>query len=121
MLLAEIEAQQPDGTVRDPHQLELFGTLLTELQAMQKRPGGDAHHVATLAGHSFRGTWDEILMQMKDAEPEWANAPMSEFMANLARRGRTETGIVIPADRCRGVHPGQLRSGSAADPALTTA
>ena len=96
MLLAEIEAQQPDGTVRDPHQLELFGTLLTELQAMQKRPGGDAHHVATLAGHSFRGTWEEILMQMKDAEPEWANAPMSEFMANLARRGRTETGIVIP-------------------------
>ena len=96
MLLAEIEAQQPDGTVRDPHQLELFGTLLTELQAMQKRPGGDAHHVATLAGHSFRGTWEEILTQMKDAEPEWANAPMSEFMANLARRGRTETGIVIP-------------------------
>src|SRR5262245_56411723 len=76
MLLAEIEAQQPDGTVRDPHQLELFGTLLTELQAMQKRPGGDAHHVATLAGHSFRGTWEEILLQMKDAEPEWANAPM---------------------------------------------
>ena len=96
LLLAEVEAQQPDGSIRDPHQLELFGTLLTELQAMQKRPGGDAHHVATLAGHSFRGTWEEILLQMKDAEPEWANAPMSEFMANLARRGRTETGIVIP-------------------------
>ena len=83
--------------MRDPHQLELFGTLLTELQAMQKRPGGDAsHHVATLAGHSFRGTWEEILLQMKAAEPEWADAPMSEFMASLARRGRTETGIVIP-------------------------
>ena len=61
MLLAEIEAQQPDGTVRDPHQLELFGTLLTELQAMQRRPGGDATSVATLAGQTFRGTWEEIL------------------------------------------------------------
>ncbi|HEX5632218.1 MAG TPA: tetratricopeptide repeat protein, partial [Gemmatimonadales bacterium] len=29
MLLSEIEAQQPDGSIRDPHQLELFGTLLT--------------------------------------------------------------------------------------------
>ena len=56
MLLAEIEAQQPDGTVRDPHQLELFGTLLTELQAMQKRPGGgESHLVATLAGPLLPG------------------------------------------------------------------
>lgn len=96
MLLAEIEALQPDGTVRDPHQLELFGTLLTELQAMQKRPGGDTHHVSTLAGHSFRGSWEEILLQMRDADPEWAGATLTEFMAGLARRGRTETGIVIP-------------------------
>jgi hypothetical protein len=33
-------ATQPDGTLRDPTQLELFGTLLTELHAMQKRPTG---------------------------------------------------------------------------------
>ena len=39
MLLAEVEAQQADGGVRDPHQLELFGTLLSELHAMQKKPG----------------------------------------------------------------------------------
>jgi hypothetical protein len=32
LLLAEIEAIGSDGQVRDPRQLELFGTLLTELQ-----------------------------------------------------------------------------------------
>ena len=57
MLLAEVEAQQPDGSVRDPHQLELFGTLLSELHAMQKQPGqGESHQVVTLAGQTIRGT-----------------------------------------------------------------
>src|SRR6058998_399421 len=40
LLLAEIEAMGPDGRVRDPRQLELFGTLLTELQGMRVRAGG---------------------------------------------------------------------------------
>src|SRR5205823_791524 len=35
LLLAEIEAMGPDGQPRDPRQLELFGTLLTELQGMR--------------------------------------------------------------------------------------
>lgn len=97
MLLAELEAQQPDGTIRDPHQLELFGTLLTELQAMQKRPNvGGTHLVATLSGHLFNGSWEEILVQMKAADIEWAEATIAEFMAGLARRGQAETGIVIP-------------------------
>src|SRR5919199_4907982 len=65
MLLAEVEAQHADGGVRDPHQLELFGTLLSELHAMQKKPGqGESHLIMTLAGHSIRGTWEEILQQM---------------------------------------------------------
>jgi tetratricopeptide (TPR) repeat protein len=110
MLLSEIEAQLPDGTVRNPHQLELFGTLLTELHAMQKRPG-DHHYVATLAGLMFRGTWEEILHQMKDAEPEYANAPMQEFMASLARRGRTETGIVIPTTDAEAFIRGSAQAG----------
>jgi len=59
-MLAEVEALQPDGTTRDPTQLELFGTLLTELQAMQKRPlPAGTHTVATLTGRTIRGTWDQ--------------------------------------------------------------
>jgi hypothetical protein len=97
MLLAEVEAQQPDGTVRDPHQLELFGTLVAELHAMQKKPVVlDAHQVATLSGRTFKGSWDEILFQMKAADEEWADASLADFMLSLAERGRAETGVIIP-------------------------
>jgi tetratricopeptide (TPR) repeat protein len=97
MLLAEVEAQQPDGTVRDPHQLELFGTLLTELHAMSRKPNaGDGHVVATLTGRTFRGTWDEILQQMKEADGDGAHGTLSDFMHSLARRGAAETGVIIP-------------------------
>jgi hypothetical protein len=50
----------------------------------------------TLAGHTIRGTWDEILLQMKAADREWAQASLTDFMASLARRGQAETGVVIP-------------------------
>ena len=98
MLLAEVEAQQPDGSARDPNQLELFGVLLTELHAMQQKPWQqpEVHQVANLAGTIFKGSWDEILLQMKAAEREWADAPLADYMASLARRGQAETGIVIP-------------------------
>lgn len=96
-VLAEVEATQPDGTTRDPAQLELFGTLLTELQAMQKRHvSGGQHTIATLTGRTFRGTWDELLEQMKNADREWADASTHEFMLDAARRGAAETGVVIP-------------------------
>ncbi|MGE0353300.1 MAG: tetratricopeptide repeat protein [Gemmatimonadales bacterium] len=97
LLLAEVEAQQPDGTVRDPAQLDLFGTLVAELHTMQRKPlMGDHHQVAALSGRTFRGTWDEILLQMKDADTEWAAASLAEFMLIQAERGRAETGVIIP-------------------------
>ncbi len=96
-ILAEVESTQPDGSTRDPNQLELFGTLLTELHAMQKRglPAG-VHHIATLTGRTFKGSWDEILDQMKSADREWAGASLREFMVDHARRGAAETGVIIP-------------------------
>ncbi len=96
MLLAEVEAQQPDGSLRDPTQLELFAALLTDPHAPRRPPNGGVHEVMTLAGTLLRGTWDEILQQMKDAEREWQTASLSEFMLGHARRGQTETGVVIP-------------------------
>ncbi|NOT07768.1 MAG: tetratricopeptide repeat protein [Gemmatimonadales bacterium] len=96
-LLAEIEAQQPDGTVRDPNQLELFGVLMADLPGMQRKHGrADAHQVATLGGSLLRGTWDEILLQLKAAEHATEHLSLSEFMAGLARSGREETGVIIP-------------------------
>ena len=112
MLLAEVEAQQADGGVRDPHQLELFGTLLSELHAMQKRPGqGEAHLIMTLAGQTIRGTWDEILLQMKAADREWAHGSLSDFMASLARRGQAETGVVIPTTDAEAFIRGSAEAG----------
>lgn len=96
-LLAEVESQAADGSIRDPSQLELFGTLVAELHAMQRRPSlGDHHIVVTLAGQTLRGSWDEILEQFKASEMLWQDSSLTEFMRSLAQRGRTETGVVIP-------------------------
>lgn len=113
LLLAEIEAMGPDGQVRDPRQLELFGTLLTELQGMRSRPGGghgagsgsaaaasgggEVHRVSTLTGVTYVGTWEEIVRQMKDDAAEWAGGSVEEYMAASAQRGRRQTGAAIPA------------------------
>jgi Tfp pilus assembly protein PilF len=112
VLLAEVESQQADGSIRDPHQLELFGTLLSELHAMQRKPAlGEAHVIMTLAGHSIRGTWDEILLQMKAADREWAQGSLMDFMASHARRGQTETGVVIPTTDAEAFIRGSAEAG----------
>ncbi len=96
-LLAEVEGKMGGGTVKDPTQLELFGTLLAELQAMHRKHGGDEEHVvATLRGHQLRGSWEDILSQFKALEQGWVHASLSEFMHGLAAKGRAETGIDIP-------------------------
>jgi Tfp pilus assembly protein PilF len=98
LMLAEIEATGPDGQVRDPRQLELFGTLLTELKGMRTRSGmGAIHRVSTPTGVTYVGTWEEIVWQMKDDAAEWADGSLEEYMAASARRGRQQTGIAIPA------------------------
>ena len=98
LLLAEIEAMGPDGQMRDPRQLELFGTLLTELQGMKARSGpGDVHRVSMLNGSTYVGTWEEIVRQMKDDAAEWTRGSLEQYMAAVAHRGRKETGVAIPA------------------------
>ena len=99
LLLAEIEAMGPNGQIRDPRQLELFGTLLTELQGMKTRSGGpgDIHRVSMLNGSTYVGTWEEIVQQMKDDAAEWVRRSLEQYMAAVAHRGRKETGVAIPA------------------------
>src|SRR2546422_11147254 len=75
LLLAEIEAMGPDGRVRDPRQLELFGTLLTELQGMRARAGGgggggERHRGSPPTGVTYGGTWEETVGQRKDDTPD---------------------------------------------------
>src|SRR5438876_154917 len=101
LLLAEIEAMGPDGRVRDPRQIELFGTLLTELQGMRARAGhaahAEIHRVSTQSGVTYVGTWEEIVLQMKDDAGEGADGALEQHTAASARRGRKQTGVAIPA------------------------
>jgi hypothetical protein len=79
---------------------------------MQKKPGHSENHlIMTLAGHSIRGTWDEILLQMKAADREWAQGSMNDFMASLARRGQAETGVVIPTTDAEAFIRGSAEAG----------
>jgi tetratricopeptide (TPR) repeat protein len=99
LLLAEVEAMGADGQIRDPRQLELFGTLLTELQGMKQRggPSGDVHRVRTLTGVTYLGTWEEIVLQMKEDAEGWSGGSVRQYMEASALRGRRQTGIAIPA------------------------
>jgi len=94
--LEDLASVQTDGTIRDPHQIELFGTLLTELQGMQRRPAGDVHRVKTAAGVTYAGTWEEIVFQMKMDDRDGATASLREYMEQYARRSRMQHGAVIP-------------------------
>jgi Flp pilus assembly protein TadD len=95
-LLAEVEATQPDGTVRDPLQLELFGTLLLELEGMRHRTPPDGHRVTTRAGATYAGSWEEIVAQMKADDPAKSSTTLEQYMEHVARL-RAAEGIVLPA------------------------
>ncbi len=98
MMLAEIESLQPDGSSRDPNQLELFGTLMREVPGMQKRLAlsSGVHVIETLNGLTLRGTWDELVMHLQTVEGAWADGTLTEFVLVFARRGTAETGVKIP-------------------------
>ncbi len=96
-LLAEVEARQPDGSIRDPRQLELFGAFVSELQGMRRRIPGEQHRVRTAAGVTYSGTWEEIVFQMKMDDREGVGASLVEYMRRVSNRSRHETGFVLPA------------------------
>jgi len=99
LLLAELEAAGPDGTgSRDPAQLELFGTLVTELQAMHRQPRGfEVHRVTTSEGVTYVGTWEDIVAGMRDDDAAYSGRPIEEFLAGAAARASRLTGVTIPA------------------------
>lgn len=95
-MLAEVAATQPDGSIRDPLQLELFGTLLTELRGMRRRTPSDTHRVRTQSGVTYTGSWEEIVLQMKMDDHAGMGASIPQYMERVAHRSRRETGLVIP-------------------------
>jgi len=97
-LLSDLEMSGPGGVPRDPHQLELFGALLTDLQGMRHRPlAGRVHRVALADGTTYEGTFEQIVLSMKEDDREFSSASVDVFMSELARRGAVLTGVTIPA------------------------
>ena len=95
-MLAELETrfnEQDAQQSRD--QLELFGTLLNELAG--GAAGVTTHRVEFADGRQFDGTWDEIVVRMRDTAPTAAERTVQEFMQAEARRGFSLTGRLIPA------------------------
>lgn len=96
-LLAEVAAHQPDGSFKDPRQLDLFGTLLTELQGMNRRSASETHLVRTKDGVIYAGTWEEIVRQMRSDDSDFSGDSVEDYMQHVSQRSLAEKGIVIPA------------------------
>ena len=89
-LLAEVEARFGGGDrSRNLDQLELF--------EREKAKGGDAdiHQVRQSDGHVVRGTWHEIVRQMRD-RAGFGHETLQHYMRRLAERWHEQSGVEIP-------------------------
>jgi tetratricopeptide (TPR) repeat protein len=98
-LLLELEPsksalQKGDDPEVARNQLELFGSLLTGLV---ERKEEEPHHIVASGGMAYRGSWDEIVTGMRDADAEVAGHTVEEYMQRTARRVLTATGIQLPS------------------------
>lgn len=97
-LFAEVEQRvAAEAQHETKNQLELFGQMLSELaQAGVQDEDGTDHQILTSDGRDFRGSWDEIVQAMRDADGAFRGRSVEEFMATEARRRFSLTGVVIP-------------------------
>ena len=82
-------------------QLELFGTLLTEM-ADRKESGeesaeSDIHRVELKDVGALSGTWDEIMQSIRDASPQGKGRSIEDFMRTEARRVYAMSGVELPS------------------------
>jgi hypothetical protein len=102
-----------DETTREAQiargQLELFGTLLSSL-ADQKEETSAAHQIIARDGTRFAGSWEEIVLRMRDALGDPTHT-MEDFMRRAARRGFRETGVQIPTNDAESFIKGSADAG----------
>ena len=89
-LLSEVESRMGGGDPSqyfDPSQLELF----------ERSQAGEAEHVVRLGdGHLMRGTWLEIVRQMRD-QAGFSHETLTHYMRRLAERWHEQSGVEIPS------------------------
>ena len=89
-LLAEVEAQVNgvQGPLPDPSQLELF-------ERGERKADAELHQIRLADGHLFRGTWHEVVRQMRD-HAGFSHETLSQYMRRLAERWHEQYGVEIP-------------------------
>ena len=114
-LLAEIESRAMDTTeLRDPGQLELF----------ERGSGSSETHVVRLMdGRRLRGTWVDILRQMRDLAG-FSHESLGRYMRRLAERWHEQSGLEIPfgdpeSFLCSAIAAGLIRPGIGARRRMT--
>ena len=112
-LLLELEpnraaVQRADDPEMARNQLELFGSLLTGLA---DRKEDESHHVVASDGTAYRGSWDEIVTNMRDADADVAGHTVEEYMQRTARRVLTQTGIHLPSQDAESFVRASARAG----------
>ena len=112
-LLMELEPAKNIQKADDPevarNQLELFGSLLTNL--VETKEVVDSHHIVASNGMAYRGSWDEIITRMRDADAEVAGHTVEEYMQRTARRVLTATGIQLPSNDAESFIKASARAG----------
>jgi len=104
-LLSEIEAAAlgtPLPVLGDPGQLELF-----------KGTGEEEEHPRQIRlpeGQLLRGTWLEIVRQMRDLAG-FAHEPLTQYMRRLAERWHEQRGIEVPSTDPRSFLLAAIRAG----------
>jgi tetratricopeptide (TPR) repeat protein len=109
-MLSELETRFNEQSEREAReQLELFGSLLGQLTDDRSAPA--SHRVVFSDGRGYDGTWDEIVVQMRDASPAATSRTLVEFMQGEARRGFSLTGMLIPTADAEGFLRGSADAG----------
>jgi tetratricopeptide (TPR) repeat protein len=91
-------------------QLELFGTLLTGLAEQIQETASASHQIVARDGTEFAGSWEEIVLRMRDAQGDPTNT-LEDFMRRAARRGFRETGVQIPTHNAESFIRGSADAG----------
>lgn len=101
-MLAEVEARVGGAAFafEDPSQLELF----------ERGSDGEVHKVRQPDGRIYRGTWHEIVRQMRD-QAGFAHETITHYMRRLAERWHDQLGIEIAFNDPESFVRGAIRAG----------
>jgi hypothetical protein len=81
-----------------------------ELFLPGQAPAEETHQVRLPEGQLLRGTWLDIVRQMRDLAG-FSHEPISEYMKRLAERWHEQRGLEIPSTDARGFLLAAIRAG----------